>query len=33
MVTNPLHAEEFAPICQMEAEIIRIVANLYAGDK
>lgn len=33
VVSNPLHMEEFAPVCQMEAEIIRIVLNLYHGDE
>lgn len=31
-VSNPLHIEEFMPVCQMEAEIIRMVLNLYHGD-
>jgi sphinganine-1-phosphate aldolase len=33
IVTNPLHIEEFAPVLQMEAEIIRIICNLYHGDE
>lgn len=32
VVTNPLHNEEFASVSQMEAEIIRMVANMYNGD-
>lgn len=32
VVTNPLHVDEFPSVSQMEAEIIRIVANLYNGD-
>jgi sphinganine-1-phosphate aldolase len=33
VVTNPLHMDEFKIVCQMEAEIIRMVANMYNGDK
>lgn len=32
IVTNPLHATEFMPVTQMEAEIIRMTCNLYKGD-
>ena len=32
MVSNPLHIEEFLSVGQMEAEIIRMVINLYRGD-
>jgi sphinganine-1-phosphate aldolase len=32
IVVNPLHCEEFLPVTQMEAEIIRMVCNLYKGD-
>ena len=31
IVTNPLHMDEFKSVVQMEAEIIRMVANLYQG--
>jgi len=32
IVVNPLHSFEFLPVTQMEAEIIRMVANLFHGD-
>lgn len=32
IVSNPLHMEPFAPVVQMEAEIIRMVLNLFHGD-
>jgi len=32
IVVNPLHSDEFMPVTQMEAEIIRMVANLFHGD-
>lgn len=31
MVSNPLHGTEFAPVTQMEAEILKICLNLYKG--
>jgi sphinganine-1-phosphate aldolase len=33
IVTNPLHMDEFKSVTQMEAEIIRWMANLYNGDQ
>lgn len=33
VVSNPLHADEFSAVCQMEAEILRMVLNLYHGDE
>ena len=33
VVTNPLHADEFTIVTQMEAEILRMVLNLYHGDE
>lgn len=30
--TNPLHADIFSGICKMEAEVIRMAANLFNGD-
>jgi sphinganine-1-phosphate aldolase len=33
IVTNPLHMDEFKSVTQMEAEIIRWIANLYNGDQ
>lgn len=33
VVTNPLHADEFQVVTQMEAEILRMVLNLYHGDE
>ena len=32
VTSNPLHMDEFAMVGQMEAEVIRIIANLYHGD-
>ena len=32
VVTNALHMDEFLMVTQCEAEIIRMVANLYNGD-
>jgi sphinganine-1-phosphate aldolase len=29
--TNPLHPEVFPGICKMEAEVIRMIANLFNG--
>lgn len=29
--TNPLHPEVFPGICKMEAEVVRITANLFHG--
>ena len=29
--TNPLHPEVFSGICKMEAEVVRITANLFNG--
>ena len=29
--TNPLHADVFPGICKMEAEVIRMTANLFHG--
>ncbi|XP_030766091.1 sphingosine-1-phosphate lyase [Sitophilus oryzae] len=31
--TNPLHPDLFPGLCKMEAEVIRIVASLFHGDK
>ena len=33
IVVNPLHSTEFMPVTTMEAEIIRMVANLFNGDE
>jgi sphinganine-1-phosphate aldolase len=33
LVCNPLHIEAYAPVVQMEAEIIRMVLNLFNGDE
>lgn len=33
VTTNPLHIHEFMPLTTMEAEIIRMIANLYKGDE
>ena len=33
IVVNPLHISEFMPVTTMEAEIIRMVANLFNGDE
>ena len=33
IVANPLHMDEFKTVTQMEAEIIRWIANLYNGDQ
>lgn len=33
LVVNPLHADEFMPVTTMEAEIIRMVLNMYNGDE
>lgn len=30
--TNPLHCDIFPGICKMEAEVVRLVANLFHGD-
>lgn len=30
--TNPLHPDIFPGLCKMEAEVIRITANLFHGD-
>lgn len=30
--TNPLHPDVFPGLCKMEAEVIRIAANLFHGD-
>lgn len=32
IVSNPLHATEFAPVTQMEAEILRMCVKLYKGN-
>jgi sphinganine-1-phosphate aldolase len=32
ITVNPLHCDEFIPVTQMEAEIIRMSLNLYRGD-
>ena len=32
MTVNPLHMDEFIPVTQMEAEILRMTCNLYKGD-
>jgi len=32
ITVNPLHCDEFVPVTQMEAEIIRMSCNLYHGD-
>lgn len=32
IITNPLHADEFKTVTMMEAEIIRMIANMYNGD-
>lgn len=31
--TNPLHPDLFPGVCKMEAEVVRIVANLFIGDE
>lgn len=31
--TNPLHPDIFPGICKMEAEVVRIVCNLFHGDE
>lgn len=31
--TNPLHPDLFPGLCKMEAEIVRIAANLFNGNK
>jgi sphinganine-1-phosphate aldolase len=33
IVVNPLHSEEFLPVTTMEAEIIRMVLDMYHGDE
>lgn len=30
--TNPLHSDIFPGICKMEAEVVRLVVNLFHGD-
>jgi len=30
--TNPLHSDIFPGICKMEAEVVRLVLNLFHGD-
>lgn len=30
--TNPLHPDVFPGLCKMEAEVVRIAANLFNGD-
>jgi len=30
--TNPLHSDIFPGICKMEAEIVRLVVNLFHGN-
>lgn len=32
-VTNAMHMDDWPQICQMEAEIIRMVAEMYKGDE
>lgn len=32
IVSNTLHMDQFLPVVQMEAEIIRMVLNLFNGD-
>jgi sphinganine-1-phosphate aldolase len=32
IITNPLHADEFKTVTMMEAEVIRMIANMYNGD-
>lgn len=31
--TNPLHPDLFPGLCKMEAEVVRIAANLFNGDE
>lgn len=31
--TNPLHPDLFPGLCKMEAEVVKIVANLFNGDE
>ena len=31
--TNPLHADEYKMVCQMEAEVIRMIINIYNVDE
>lgn len=33
LFTNPLHPDVFPGVCKMEAEVIRIVANLFHGSE
>lgn len=30
--TNPLHPDVFPGVCKMEAEVVRMAANLFHGD-
>lgn len=31
--SNPLHPDIFRGVCKMEAEVVRLVANLFHGDE
>lgn len=31
--TNPLHPDLFPGLCKMEAEVVRMAANLFHGDE
>jgi len=33
VVANPLHIEQFLPVTQMEAEILRMIVTLFHGDE